>query len=306
MLAGRGPRGVEQGRLHEEHERALVHRAPGVRRLRRHHLLQCAAEMDRRRAGALRRGPRHRPIQRPVDLERRRTVAIALERSPIPVGQTLSPAIRNELARREVEQHQPRRLELGQVLAPAQRSRSRRRASGSTPRGRRPRAASRLAGSATRRHVPRRRAAGRTLRSRQCRAAGTSGPRCRRRAPAPESPKRAPRQAGRGRRAEQAESRHHERMPGDPERRRQHVVRELVPAADERREQPPPVAAARSEPLGGGIERPLEQRRGAVVERVGQRRRAAESTPGRSRPAARSGRTGRSAPAGGPRSRHRG
>ena len=71
----------------------------------------------------------------------------------------------------------------------------------------------------------------------------------------------------------EGEPRHHERMARRAERRRQHIVGELSPDANERRMKPPPVIAPRAQPVRGRVERALQDRGGAVVERVRQGRR---------------------------------
>ena len=84
-------------------------------------------------------------------------------------------------------------------------------------------------------------------------------------------PAKSARQAGGGPERTKSEPRHHKRMARGPKRWRQHVLREFVPGTHERSVQLPPIPPARPEPLGGRIERPIEQHGGAVVERVSER-----------------------------------
>ncbi|MFN8185538.1 MAG: hypothetical protein U0R69_00515 [Gaiellales bacterium] len=71
-------------------------------------LLERPAEMDGRRPTALLGPPRDRGVEREVELEDARAVPVALEPSPVPVGEPAT-GDPQELARREVEEHRAAR-----------------------------------------------------------------------------------------------------------------------------------------------------------------------------------------------------
>jgi hypothetical protein len=104
VLALGGAGRVEQARLHEQHEGALVVAPAHGGVLRRGDLAERAAQVDRPGARRLGRAPRDRPVERPVELEDARAVAVPLEAPAIAVRQ---PVARNaqQLARRDVDQH---------------------------------------------------------------------------------------------------------------------------------------------------------------------------------------------------------
>ena len=113
VLSLRSPRRVEQALLRQQHERPRRDPAAPRRRLRGDDLLERRSQMHGPRARAFLGAPWDRPVERPVDLEDPRAVAEAAQPAAIAPRQRI-PGQREQLLRRDVEQHRRRIAELGE------------------------------------------------------------------------------------------------------------------------------------------------------------------------------------------------
>ena len=111
--ARRGPRGVEQAGLGDEHERSLAVPALPRRRLGGGDLVERAADVHRCRPRRRRITPRHRRGQGVVDLEGGGPVAEPPQPASIASGEAVAGEV-GERMRADVGEHHPRRRQIGE------------------------------------------------------------------------------------------------------------------------------------------------------------------------------------------------
>ncbi len=267
---GRGASRVEHALLCDQHERPLRMPAACDLVLGCGDLLERAADVHRAGAAARLGRPGHRPVERVVELEHAGSVAVARERPPV-AGRQRVAGDREDLSRREVEEHAPRaaklveraHLAVGLDLA-AERPQQRRHRVGDrlrAPDGCRPADAV----AEQEQHESERR--GRAIVDRTHRVGGVAGKQ------RPCSLAREARVGQSGRRAEgrQAEARGGNRVAWRPERRAEQIADQLLPRVGERSHEPAVGPRIGAEAVRGLGDRPVQHDRASVVERVGER-----------------------------------